>query len=145
MKIYGIKEIMEILPHRENMLLVNEIKLINETRAEGRYFFSGNEWFFRGHYPNEPIVPGVILCEIMAQTSCALLNEAGKGEVPYLVSIDKAKFRSKVTPRNECSTIVECVNRNSILQSVTGKLYVEDKLCAECFLAFVFKDMKKKE
>lgn len=142
MKTYDVKAIMEILPHRENMLLVDEIKLIHEKRAEGKYYFTGDEWFFRGHYPHQPIVPGVILCEIMAQTSCVLLSEEAKGKIPYLVSIDKARFRKKVVPMEECTTIVECLKSSSILQSVVGKLYVEDILCAECCLAFVFKNME---
>ena len=145
MKVYDVKAIMDILPHRENMLLVDKIKLIDEKRAEGKYFFRGEEWFFRGHYPHEPIVPGVILCEIMAQTSCVLLQEKAKGKIPYLVSIDKAKFRQKVTPRKECTTILECIKNGSILQSVEGKLYVEDALCAECTLEFVFQNMEKNE
>lgn len=142
MKRFDAKAIMEILPHRDNMLLVDEIKLIHERQAEGRYFFRGDEWFFRGHYPQEPVVPGVILCEIMAQTSCVLLQEKGKGRLPYLVSIDKARFRQRVTPQKACRTIVECLNGSSILPSVVGRLYVEDVLCAECSLAFVFKGME---
>lgn len=140
---YDANAIMDILPHRENMLLVDEIKLIHEKRAEGKYFFRGDEWFFKGHYPHETIVPGVILCEIMAQTSCALLHEEVRGKIPYLVSIDKAKFRQKVLPRAECIAIVECLKNSRILRSVAGKLYVEDILCAECTLTFVAKSMEK--
>lgn len=140
MKIYDRKAIMEILPHRDAMLLVEKINLVDEMRAEGTYFFSGKEWFFQGHYPHEPIVPGVILCEIMAQTSCVLLREEAKGKIPYLVSIDKARFRKKVVPMKECTTIVERSKSSSILPSVLGKLYVEERLCAECSLKFVFKN-----
>ena len=78
-------EIKKILPHREPMLLVDEANLINETTAEGFYTVRGDEYFLQGHFPDNPVVPGVILCEIMAQTCCVLMGDNGnsEGKTPY--------------------------------------------------------------
>ena len=70
-------EIKKILPHREPMLLIDEANLLDEATAEGFYTVRGDEFFLQGHFPNNPVVPGVILCEIMAQTCCVLMGEAG--------------------------------------------------------------------
>lgn len=140
MKIYDIERIKEILPHRSSMLLVEEIRFFEPNRAEGSYFFRGDEWFFNGHYPRYPIVPGIILCEIIAQTSCVLLEEEGRGKIPYLISIDKTKFRKKVEPQSKCKTVVKYENRKGAFHYISGELFVEERLCAESLLSFIFVD-----
>lgn len=140
MEIYKKDGIMELLPHRSPMLLVEEIIFFEPNRAEGRYFFRGDEWFFKGHYPGKPIVPGVILCEIMAQTGCVLLKEEAKGKIPYLITIDNTKFRKIVEPKSECKTVVEYVNRKGAFHYIAGKLFVGGILCAEGAFSFVLKD-----
>lgn len=75
-------EIMAILPHRENMLLLDDVTAENGT-AVGHYHVRGNEFFLRGHFPGNPIVPGVILCEILAQSACVLMQDAMEaGKLP---------------------------------------------------------------
>ena len=140
MEIYKMERIMELLPHRSPMLLVEEIKFYEPNRAEGRYFFRGDEWFFNGHYPGMPIVPGILLCEIMAQTGCVLLKEETKGKIPYLITIDNTKFRKIVEPESECKAVVEYENRKGPFHFMAGKLFVEDILCAEGTFSFILKD-----
>ena len=84
------EEIKNILPHRDNMLLLDEVE-------------RGDEFFLQGHFPGNPIVPGVILCEILAQSACVLLDEGLKdGAIPVYAGLDKVRFRSPVKPGDDC-------------------------------------------
>ncbi|HEX2986203.1 MAG TPA: 3-hydroxyacyl-ACP dehydratase FabZ [Caproiciproducens sp.] len=100
-------ELKEILPHREPMLLIDEAELKEENLAVGQYTVRGDEWFLQGHFPGMPIVPGVIQCEMMAQTCCVLLARQIKGHTPLFTGLEKVRFRNMVTPGDtlefECS------------------------------------------
>ncbi|MDD3244188.1 MAG: 3-hydroxyacyl-ACP dehydratase FabZ [Eubacteriales bacterium] len=91
------EEIKTIIPHREPMLLLDEVEMEGEY-AHGTYTVTGEEWFLKGHYPGNPVVPGVVLCEIMAQTCAILLGDALKGKTPYYTGIDKVRFKHMVKP-----------------------------------------------
>ena len=87
------EEIKKILPHREPMLLVDEVELI-DGKAFGKCHIRGDEYFLQGHFPGNPIVPGVIQCEMLAQSACVLLADgASEGMTPVFTSLDKVKFR----------------------------------------------------
>ena len=98
------EEIMKILPHRDHMLLLDDVENVEGT-AVGHYTVRGDEFFLKGHFPGNPIVPGVILCEILAQSACVLLQDAlGEGKIPVYTGLDKVKFRSPVRPGDTIET-----------------------------------------
>lgn len=91
-------EIKTILPHREPMLLVEELEQDGEF-ALGKYRVKGDEWFLQGHFPDAPVVPGVILCEILAQTVGILLRDKLEvGQVPMYTSMKEVRFKAPVKP-----------------------------------------------
>lgn len=92
------EEIMQIIPHRADMLLIDSVEMDESGAAHGAYTVRGDEFFLRGHFPGNPVVPGVILCEIAAQASCMLIRDEMKGRTPYYAGIDKVRFRRMVRP-----------------------------------------------
>lgn len=100
------EEIKTYLPHREPMLLIDRVERSGENTAVGEYTVRGDEWFLQGHFPGNPIVPGVVLCEMMAQACCILLGEAVRGKTPFFTGIDKARFKNPVRPGDTLK--IEC-------------------------------------
>lgn len=97
-------EIMRVLPHRENMLLLDDAESL-EGGAVGHYTVRGDEFFLKGHFPGNPIVPGVILCEILAQSACVLLKEViREGQLAVYTGLNNVKFRSSVKPGDMIET-----------------------------------------
>ena len=112
MSLYTAKEIMEIIPHRYPFLLIDTIEELEPgVRGVGRKCVSMNEPFFQGHFPGNPVMPGVLIIEALAQVGAvALLSQPEwKGRTAYFAGIDKARFRQKVVPgdrlRLECEII----------------------------------------
>ena len=99
-------ELKQILPHREPMLLLDEAELRGENLAVGQYTVKGDEWFLQGHFPGMPIVPGVVQCEMLAQTCCMLLSEQVKGKLPLFAGLDKVRFKNKLLPGD--TLVMEC-------------------------------------
>ena len=91
-------EIEQILPHRKPMLLVDEAYLNEDGSATGYYTVNGDEFFLQGHFPGNPVVPGVILCEMMAQTCAVMLSSEAQGATPYFTSLNNVKFKNMVKP-----------------------------------------------
>ena len=93
-------ELKKILPHREPMLLIDEAVSNEDGTATAYYTVRGDEFFLQGHFPGNPIMPGVIQCEIMAQSACVLFAEAMRegGVLAVYTGIDKVRFRRMVKP-----------------------------------------------
>lgn len=101
MSVYTTKEIMEIIPHRHPFLLIDTIEELEiGTKAIGKKCVSMNEPYFAGHFPGNPVMPGVLIIEALAQVGAvAMLSKPEmKGKTAYFAGIDKAKFRQKVVP-----------------------------------------------
>lgn len=110
----GIKEIQEIIPHRHPFLLIDCIEELEPgVRAVGYKSITYNEPQFAGHFPEEPVMPGVLMLEALAQVGAvAILSvEANKGKTAYFGSMDKVKFRSKVLPGDRLKLTCEIVKQ----------------------------------
>ena len=130
------EKIEDFIPHREPMLLLESITIHDSSIVTASYFFNGDEWFFKGHYPGNPIVPGVILCEIMAQASCGLFINKGKGTIPYLISIDRAKFRKIVHPQDTVCIKSTFLYKKGLFYFTQCTATINKVVCAECILSF---------
>ncbi len=129
-------EIMNILPHRTPMLLLDEVTNDNGT-AIGHYTVRGDEFFLRGHFPDNPIVPGVILCEILAQSACVLLADSmGKGQLPMYTGLDKVKFRSPVKPGDTVETRCHIKRAKHPFYFAEGTVTVGERLCVSAEFSF---------
>ncbi len=130
------EEIMKILPHREHMLLLDEVEEKDGT-AIGHYTVRGDEFFLKGHFPDNPIVPGVILCEILAQSACILLRDAMcDGKLPVYTGLNNVKFRSPVRPGDTIETECHIKRAKPPFYFAEGKVTVCDRLCVSAEFSF---------
>lgn len=132
--------IKNLLPHREPMLLVDEAELDQEGRAVGRYTVRGDEHFLQGHFPGNPVVPGVILCEIMAQTCCVLFAQDAVGKTPYYTGLNNVKFRRKVLPGDTVEMTCEVTKHKGPFYFVSGKGTVNGELAISADFSFALMD-----
>lgn len=122
------EELKQIIPHREPMLLVDEVELDGDI-AVGKYTVHGDEFFIQGHFPGNPVVPGVILCEMAAQTCTILFTEKIKGKTPMFTGINNVKFRQPVRPNDTVTFKCEVDKIKEPFYFTKGKAYINDKLC----------------
>ncbi len=140
MSVMSIQEIKEIVPHRYPMLLVDRIEELEEgKRVVAKKNVTINEPFFQGHFPHEPVMPGVLIVEAMAQAGAvALLSLPDfRGKTAYFGGLDKAKFRKKVTPGDTLILEVEILKVKSAAGIGKGIAYVDGKKVAEAELTFM--------
>ena len=130
------EELKQILPHREPMLLLDEAELTPDGEAIGRYHVNGDEFFLQGHFPDMPVMPGVIQLEIMAQTCCALMKDEVKGKNTLYTGINNAKFKGMVRPGDTLETHCKIVKARPPFYFAEGKGFVDGKLCVKAELSF---------
>ncbi|MDR2073417.1 MAG: 3-hydroxyacyl-ACP dehydratase FabZ [Spirochaetaceae bacterium] len=127
-------EIEELLPHRKPFLFVDEIVSLNEERIVARHVFGEGEFFFPGHFPRYPVVPGVILIETLAQSGGAGLrkqNRLPQDALFFLVAVDKVKFRRQVRPGEELRSEITTLRFSTKMIKQAGKAYVGNELAVE--------------
>ena len=133
-------ELMEILPHRRSMLLLDEAYREDEY-AHGIYTVKGDEFFLDGHFPGFPIVPGVILCEILAQSTAILLKDKmQEGKVCLYTGLDKVRFKSPVLPGDRFETKCRIVRSTGIFYFAEGEGYVGEELKIKAEYSFALAD-----
>ena len=129
------EEIKKLIPHRDPFLFVDNCEIITPgERGKSEKFFTANEYFFKGHFPNNPIVPGVIIVEAMAQTAGIVvsykLREFTEKSVLFM-SVNKAKFRKPITPDERVSFEVKFINSVRDVYKFEGTCYKGDVKVSE--------------
>lgn len=136
----GIKEIQEIIPHRHPFLLVDRVEELEPgVRAVGYKAVTYNEPFFAGHFPQEPVMPGVLIVEALAQTGAvAILSlEENKGKIAYFGAMDHVKFKHKVQPGDTLRLECEIIRRKGPVGVGQATATVNGKIAVTAELTFM--------
>jgi 3-hydroxyacyl-[acyl-carrier-protein] dehydratase len=131
-----VRRVMAALPHRFPMLLIDRVEAIErDQKIVATKAVTINEPFFAGHFPDRPIMPGVLIIEALAQAAGVLavesLNLSGSGKLVYFMAIDGAKFRTPVEPGVLLRLEVDFVQKRATVCKFAGRAFVGDKLAAE--------------
>jgi 3-hydroxyacyl-[acyl-carrier-protein] dehydratase len=139
-----VEEIMALIPHRYPMLLIDRVEDIQLGHsAVGIKNVSMNEWYFQGHFPGKPILPGVLIVEAMAQTAAVLVMKAlgaDQDKLVYFMSIEEAKFRKPVTPGDTMRLKVVKDRCRGSVWKFRGEAWVGDSLVAEATFTAMIAD-----
>ena len=130
----------DVLPHRPPFLFVDEVTaLVPGQSAEGRWHLSGDEWFFPGHFPGRPTLPGVLMCEAVAQLGAVavLTDERFEGKLPLFGGLDRARFRRQVGPGDTLDLSVSLGRMSARAGKGEGRASVNGQTACECELMFV--------
>lgn len=137
--VMDINEIMKIIPHRQPFLLIDRIEELEAgKRAVGKKCVTYNEPFFNGHFPQEPVMPGVLILEALAQTGAvAILSQPkNQGKTVYFGGIDKAKFKKKVVPGDVLTLELEITKQKGPIGVGIAKATVDGKVAATAEMTF---------
>ena len=130
------EELKEFLPHREPMLLVDEIEIDTDGIGHAKYRIKENEFFCQGHFPDNLIVPGVIQLEIMAQSCALLVKDDLPGKTTLYSGISNAKFKGIVRPGDLCEITTRLTSKRGPLYFCKAELSVGGKICCLGELSF---------
>lgn len=132
-----------VLPHRPPFLFVDEITaLVPGQSASGTWRLNGDEWFFPGHFPGRPTLPGVLICEAIAQVGAyaVLCDPAYQTKLPLFGGIDGARFRKQVVPGDELELVVELGRMSARAGKGNGRALLNGETACELELMFVLAD-----
>jgi 3-hydroxyacyl-[acyl-carrier-protein] dehydratase len=141
-----IKQIQSLIPHRYPMLLVDQVvDIVKGEEAVGIKNVTMNEWFFQGHFPDEPVMPGVLIVEAMAQTAGIVVmnaeyQEAAANKLVYFMSIEEARFRKPVLPGHTLKLHVKKVRSRGPIWKFSAEAKVDDALMAEATFSAMIAD-----
>ena len=131
----NIEDIKNLIPHRKPFLFIEELRVIEKGKiGESFRTFEETEYFFEGHFPDNPIVPGVVIVEAMAQTAGVVVSDNlnnNNDQSVLFMSINKAKFRKPVLPNYKIKFYVELLNNVKNVYKFMGKAFHNDSLVAE--------------
>jgi 3-hydroxyacyl-[acyl-carrier-protein] dehydratase len=133
----------DVLPHRQPFLFVDElIELTPGVSAAGLWRLTGDEWFFAGHFPGRPTLPGVLMCEAIAQVGAiAVLTDLRyAGKLPLFGGLDTARFRRQVVPGDTLHVIAEMTRLSARAGKGAGRAMLDGVVACECELMFVLAD-----
>lgn len=133
------EELKKYLPHRDPMLLVDEMEVDADGVCHAKYLVKENEYFCSGHFPGNPIVPGVIQCEIMAQSCALLVKDEIQGKTTLYTGIDKVKFKNIVRPGDLCEVTARLIRKRGPLFFCEAVLEVAGNICCKGELSFALK------
>ena len=142
------QEIENLLPHRRPMLLIDElIDIVTLTSATGIMHVKRNSFYVDGHFPDQPVMPGVLIVEAFGQTAAALTasgidKKTYDNKLVFLMGVEKAKFRNPVIPDCKLLLKIEAIRSHGKVWKYAGKAYVEDKLMAEAIWSATIVDKK---
>ena len=146
MPVLDIHAIRDILPHRYPMLLVDSILELEEERIVGIKNVTVNEPFFMGHFPEFPVMPGVLVVEAMAQVAGVLVLKSipdRKNKLVLLASIEEAKFRQKVLPGDQLRIEMKVIKRKANVAKMHGHATVDGSVVAEAVMMCVLSDREQ--
>ena len=141
-------DIEKLLPHRDPMLLISKLLNIKKlSSATGLVYVKKNSFFVNGHFPDNPVMPGVLIVEAFGQTAAALTADGidksvYENKLVFLMSIEKARFRNPVIPDCELMLNIEAIRSHGRVWKYKGQAFVEDKLMADAIWSATIVDKK---